>query len=67
MILTCTDRGSALHVNLMEELVSWDSTISRKRIHHPAIRCDGESAAEEHGTNDDDLGLQLSGKRGARR
>ena len=51
----CGESNLTLDVDLVEELVSGNTAVTRKRVHHPTIRRDRERAAEEHCTNNDHL------------
>ena len=53
---TCAHWRLALCIDLVEEPVTRDTAVTRERVHHPTVGGNREGAAEEHGSNDDDLG-----------
>ena len=52
---TSSDGRLGLGINLVEELVSRDTAVTRERVHHPAIGRYRERATEEHRADGDDL------------
>lgn len=53
--LTGANGGLAFGVDLVEEFMAGNTTVSSEGVHHATIGRNRESAAEEHGTDDDDL------------